>query len=114
MGSDLAGRFRLVEAWRAGGMATIGRARDLDAGGEVAVKVLASGGSLETARLVGFDYFQPDPTPENSMQPDPILGTEFVYNPGFDGWMAHIYLWSDNPEGMFENWNAKVPLCTAE
>ena len=27
------------------------------------------GGSLETARLVGFDYFQPDPTPENSMQP---------------------------------------------
>ncbi|HLS47393.1 MAG TPA: hypothetical protein VK012_02675 [Gemmatimonadales bacterium] len=73
-----------------------------------------AGGGLETARLVGFDYFLPDPTPENSLQPDPILGTEFVYNPGFDGWMAHIYLWGHNPEGMFENWNASVPLCTAE
>ena len=69
---------------------------------------------FDAGLLVGFDYFQPDPTPENSMQPDPILGTEFVYNPGFDGWMAHIYLWSDNPEGMFENWNVKVPLCSAE
>src|SRR5690606_41998051 len=62
-----------------------------------------AGGGLETARLVGFDSFLPDPTPANSLQPDPILGTEFVYNPGFDGWMAHIYLWGHNPEGMFED-----------
>jgi hypothetical protein len=29
----------------------------------------------------------------------------------FQGWMFHIWLWEQNPAGMFVNWNASVPLC---
>lgn len=29
----------------------------------------------------------------------------------FGGWMFHIWLWEDNPAGMFENFNNSVPLC---
>jgi hypothetical protein len=29
----------------------------------------------------------------------------------FDGWMFHIWLWEQNPAGMFANWNPSVPLC---
>ena len=29
----------------------------------------------------------------------------------FGGWMFHIWLWEDNPAGMFENFNGSVPLC---
>jgi len=31
----------------------------------------------------------------------------------FNGWMLHIWLWEDNPEGMFNNFNTSVPLCWA-
>jgi hypothetical protein len=29
----------------------------------------------------------------------------------FGGWMFHIWLWENNPGGMFANWNTSVPLC---
>jgi len=29
----------------------------------------------------------------------------------FSGWMFHIWLWENNPGGMFTNWNQSVPLC---
>jgi hypothetical protein len=29
----------------------------------------------------------------------------------FGGWMFHIWLWENNPAGMFNNWNTAVPLC---
>ena len=45
---DLAGRFRLVEPTRTGGMATVWRATDLATGADVAVKVLSETTSDET------------------------------------------------------------------
>lgn len=29
----------------------------------------------------------------------------------FNGWMFHIWLWEDNTDGMFTNFNKSVPLC---
>lgn len=29
----------------------------------------------------------------------------------FNGWMFHIWLWENNPAGMFTNWNTSVPMC---
>lgn len=69
---------------------------------------LAPADRLKAARLVGFEYYLPgspdDPAPE-------FFGDPFDYSPQFGGWVRHIYLWGNNPEGLTENFNAKVPLC---
>src|SRR5262249_34011241 len=36
---------------------------------------------------------------------------EFTQTDRFGGWMFHIWLWEDNPAGMFENFNGSVPQC---
>ena len=35
----------------------------------------------------------------------------FVATPRFGGWMFHIWMFEDNPHGLFANWNRAVPLC---
>ena len=35
----------------------------------------------------------------------------FTATSRFGGWMFHIWLWENNPAGMFENFNSSVPLC---
>lgn len=35
----------------------------------------------------------------------------FTSTTRFGGWMLHIWLWEDNPDGMFANFNTSVPLC---
>lgn len=66
---------------------------------------------LGAARLVGFDYFVPG---DLWTEPDPpeFFGEQFNWSEAFQGWMRHIYLWGHNPEGMFEDFNAHVRLCT--
>lgn len=77
-------------------------------------------------RLAAVEYFIPfsktwpapnDPTfvkaptlhdfPTTSSLPD----VAFTPTSRFGGWMFHIWLWENNPAGMFENFNASVPLC---
>lgn len=65
---------------------------------------------LANARLIGFDYYLPDP--DRVLEPPEFLGQQFTYSEPFAGWVRHIYLWGHNPEGMFENYNSAVPLCT--
>ena len=45
--------------------------------------------------------------PSTSTLPD----VEFTPTDRFGGWMFHIWLWDNNPAGMFENFNGSVPLC---
>lgn len=45
--------------------------------------------------------------PSTSGLPD----VEFTPTDRFGGWMFHIWLWEDNPAGMFENFNNSVRLC---
>jgi hypothetical protein len=76
-------------------------------------------------RLAAFDYFLPYsakwPGPNDaSFRRAPTLHDfstmrdlpDLAFAPSrFNGWMVHIWLWEDNPAGMFANWNTSVPLC---
>ena len=45
--------------------------------------------------------------PSTSDLPD----VPFTATNRFNGWMFHIWLWENNPAGMFVNFNNSVPLC---
>jgi hypothetical protein len=76
-------------------------------------------------RLAAFDYFIPysakwpgpdDPTFKRAptLHDFPTMSTlpDIAFAPSrFNGWMFHIWLWENNPSGMFTNWNSSVPLC---
>lgn len=66
---------------------------------------------LAAARLIGFDYYIPG---DQWTDPEPpqFFGEPFNWSNAFQGWIRHIYLWGHNPEGMFADFNAAVPLCT--
>jgi hypothetical protein len=73
-------------------------------------------------RYAGFDYFIPGdfyPGPSAADYPGtpPILeglGTPLLWNDAHNGWIAHIWPWWHNPDGMFENFNPTIPLCECE
>ena len=77
------------------------------------------GGNLEFA---GFDYFIPGsfyPSPASPSYPGtpPLLqglGIPLMWNDAHDGWIAHIWLWRKNPDGIFENFNREILLCECE
>lgn len=77
-------------------------------------------------RLAAVEYFLPftnkwpapsDPAfvkapslrdfPTTASMPD----IAFTATARFGGWMFHIWLWENNPAGMFGNFNGSVPLC---
>jgi len=76
-------------------------------------------------RLAAFDYFIPysakwpgpdDPKFERrpTLHDFPTMSDlpDISFAPSrFGGWMFHIWLWENNPSGMFTNWNTTVPLC---
>ncbi|MGD8279348.1 MAG: hypothetical protein PVH00_15025 [Gemmatimonadota bacterium] len=68
-------------------------------------------------RLAAFDYFVPAsaawPSPGDGGAPPvlPEIGIPFTWSAVHGGWMFHIWLWENNPDGMFANWNPNVPLC---
>ena len=78
-------------------------------------------------RLAAFDYFIPYSTKwpgpnDPNFKRRPTLHDfstmsdlpDIAFAPSrFNGWMFHIWLWENNPGGMFTNWNRSVPLCDA-
>ena len=76
-------------------------------------------------RLAAFDYFLPystkwpGPTDPNFKRAPTLhdfstmteLPDKSFAPSRFGGWMFHIWLWDNNPSGMFANWNTSVPLC---
>ena len=67
-------------------------------------------------KLAGFDYFVPSAI-RGPAGPAPViaeLDMPLMWNDTHDGWIAHIWLWMHNPDGMFENFNPDVPLCECE
>ena len=73
-------------------------------------------------KLAGFDYFIPGafyPGPASVDYPGqpPVLeglGTPLLWNDAHAGWIAHIWPWLHNPDGMFDNFNSNVALCECE
>lgn len=37
-----------------------------------------------------------------------LMGHQFHLNPSLDAYVLHIWVWENNPSGMFEDWNPKV------
>jgi hypothetical protein len=77
-------------------------------------------------RLAAVEYFIPfstqwpgptDPTFARAPRLHDFTSTSelpdlaFTPTARFGGWMFHIWLWENNPAGMFENFNSSVPLC---
>ena len=77
------------------------------------------------ARLAAFDYFipyspkWPGPTQAGFTRAPTLRDfstmrdlPDIAFAPSrFNGWMVHIWLWENNPDGLFANWNTSVPLC---
>ncbi len=73
---------------------------------------LAPEDRLAAARLVGVEYFVPGTINDKDHQPDDILGASFVWVERFQGWARHVWAFGNNPDGINENWNTAVRLCT--
>lgn len=66
-------------------------------------------GSLD---LVGVEYAVPFSILPPEAQPPRLFGQDFKHNFGDELWMLHVWVWRDNPDGMFATWNPKVSCGT--
>jgi hypothetical protein len=57
--------------------------------------------------LVGMEYivFLDDWT---SAEPPELLGQPFHVHPDLPIWKLHLWLWKENPRGLFADWNPRV------
>jgi hypothetical protein len=63
--------------------------------------------------LVGLEYIVPIEAWEGEEEPM-LLGQKFHTNEGLGLYTLHIWLWRQNPAGMFADWNPKVSCKHAE
>jgi hypothetical protein len=56
-------------------------------------------------RLVGIEYVVPQSAAPN---PPSLFGLTFHRNDAFQLWVLHVWLYRDNPSGMFSDWNPTV------
>lgn len=82
-----------------------GTARELEP--EVVMYEPASNGDL---KLVGVEYVVPF-SAWTSPTPPSLFGQSFARNETFQVWALHVWLWKDNPGGIFQSWNPNVS-CT--
>jgi hypothetical protein len=64
-------------------------------------------GSLQ---LVGIEYVVPLSAAAN---PPSLFGLTFHRNEAFQLWVLHVWLYRDNPSGMFTDWNPTVTCAAA-
>jgi hypothetical protein len=59
-------------------------------------------------RLVAVEYIIPYTARSRSATPPVLFGQEFKQNDTFQLWGLHVWVWKDNPSGLFANWNPRV------
>jgi len=67
-------------------------------------------------RLVGVEYVVPvyseedgpPPYPQPAEAPPVLFGEDFHWNPFLGLWMLHVWIWKNNPDGMFTDFNPTV------
>ncbi len=64
-------------------------------------------------RLVGMEYIVPIDAWEGEDLPS-LLGQEYHPNENLGLYTLHLWLWRDNPNGLFAAWNPKVTCEYAE
>jgi hypothetical protein len=62
-------------------------------------------------KLVGAEFIFPGvPT-----DPVPVLfGQHFTYNTVFNVWALHVWIWKENPSGLYADWNPRVSCAYAK
>lgn len=58
-----------------------------------------------TLQLVGVEYVVPLSAAEN---PPSLFGMPFHRNDAFQLWVLHVWLYRENPRGLFADWNPNV------
>jgi hypothetical protein len=58
-------------------------------------------------RLVAVEYIVPL-SAWTSPKPPHLFGRDFKVNQEFQVWALHAWVWKDNPDGMFADWNPRV------
>ena len=64
-------------------------------------------------RLVGVEYIVPL-TAWTRPDPPTLFGLPFHVNSAFGVWALHVWLWRDNPAGLFADWNPKISCTDAQ
>lgn len=59
-------------------------------------------------RLVAVEYIIPFDLRGENESPPVLFGQEFVHNHTFDLWALHVWVWKQNPSGMFADYNPRV------
>ena len=65
-------------------------------------------------KLVGIEYIIPFTARSATAEPPILLGREFHANTQAGLWALHVWLWEDNPSGLFAAWNPEVTCAFAE
>ncbi len=56
-------------------------------------------------KLVGVEFIYPG----SASDPAPVLfGQPFAYNTVFNVWALHVWVWKENPNGLYADWNPRV------
>lgn len=64
----------------------------------------------DIAALVAHEYIVPVDA-WTSQAPPSLFGIDFHQHPVLPLWVLHVWIWKDNPAGMFEDFNPKVRMC---
>lgn len=64
-------------------------------------------------RLVAIEYLIDEDSWQES-DPPSLLGQDFTYNEAGEFFALHVWIWRNNPSGMFFDWNPKVTCDYAE
>jgi hypothetical protein len=59
-------------------------------------------------RLVAVEYIVPESDLPSSAPPPVLFGRELMFHPDFDAWAVHVWLWKDNPYGLYADVNPNV------
>lgn len=59
-------------------------------------------------RLNGVEYIIPFSILPETAEPPVIMGQQLKPAPGLKLWYRHVWVWLENPSGLFEDWNPKV------
>jgi hypothetical protein len=68
--------------------------------------VMYEPGSNGQLRLVGLEYVIPAAA-WTSSEPPELLGQQLTLN-GFGLWALHVWIWKNNPSGIYADWNPTV------
>jgi hypothetical protein len=59
-------------------------------------------------RLVAVEYIIPYTARSRSATPPVLFGQQFKQNDTFQLWGLHVWVWKENPSGLFADWNPRV------